>query len=94
MSLFSQFPINIVISPIFYLALIPLLYILRRPFLRLITPQGIPGIPKLPNPSPVTGDIPWLAETGKRIPGMTRIMDEVAKELGPIAQVRIGPLAT
>lgn len=85
---------NFFLSPLFYLAFIPFIYLLRKPFLRLITPRGIPGIPTLPSPAPLTGDIPWLAKTGKTTEGMTRIMDVVAKELGPIAQIRISFLDT
>ena len=81
-------------SPLLYLALLPVIYLLRKPFLRIITPRGIRGIPTLPNPAPLIGDLPWLAKAWKTTGGMTRIMDAAAKQLGPIAQIRISFLDT
>ncbi|ORY21756.1 cytochrome P450 [Naematelia encephala] len=78
-----------------YLAFaVVILWFGRRWILSLLTPRSIPGIPAYPDPVPVLGDIPRLAASMKATNGFIGFMDKVAKDLGPIAQVRISFLNT
>jgi hypothetical protein len=70
-----------------------LLYILYKPILRLLTPQGIPGIPAYPDSKPFLGDIKRFAKGIKEYGGPGAVFDKTAKDLGPIAQIRISFLA-
>lgn len=65
-------------------------YLLRKPFLKLITPKGIKDVPAFSDPRPIWGDVHRVASTMKEHGGITPLLDQVAKELGPIAQLRIG----
>lgn len=81
--------------PLLYLALLlPLAYILRKPLLRLITPRGIPDVPAFPNPSPLLGDLPAFTKVLKETGSFSAFFDKTARELGPIAQVRLSYLTT
>lgn len=72
------------------IALLPLLYLGGRYLLILITPFGLPGIPCYPDPVPVLGDLPRLIRSIKANHGFRVFFDGVARDLGPIAQVRVG----
>lgn len=86
--------IDFILSPVICVTLLSfIIYFFWTPFLRLITPQGVAGIPCLPSPSPLIGDLPWIAAKLKENPSV-RLMDELAKELGPICQIRITFLRT
>jgi hypothetical protein len=76
-------------------ALLPLaIYFLYRPIVKLLTPQGVPGVPAFPNPKVLLGDMGVLAEVAKIEKGFGPVMDKVSRELGPIGQIRISFLAT
>jgi hypothetical protein len=83
------------LHPLLYLALLlPLAYILRKPLLRLVTPRGIPDVPAFPNPSPLLGDLPMITKVIKETGSFSAFFDKAARELGPIAQVRMSYLMT
>ena len=66
------------------------LFLLRRPLLRIITPRDLPGIPAYPDPSPMLGDIPRMRKMMKSSGGFGDLADACARELGAIAQLRVG----
>lgn len=68
------------------------LYLLRRRLLELITPRGFPGIPAYPYSTPFLGDIPRIAASLKKYNKNSAFFDQVGKDLGRIAQVRIAGL--
>lgn len=70
--------------------LLPVLYVLRKPLLRLITPQGIKGIPAYPGSKPIWGDIEMMGKTIEASNSFSAFFDRVSQDLGPIAQVRAG----
>ena len=57
--------------------------------LRLITPKGIPGIPGYSDCTPIFGDIPKLSASVKKHEGIATFMDQVGRDLGPVAQLRL-----
>jgi hypothetical protein len=65
------------------------LYLLHKPILKLFTPQGIPGIPAYPNPSPILGDLWRMGQEIKKLNGFGPFLDQVSRDLGPIVQVRL-----
>jgi hypothetical protein len=58
----------------------------------ILTPRGLPGIPSYPDPLPVLGDLLRVMRSGKLHFGLRVFFDTVGQDLGPIAQIRIGPL--
>ena len=68
------------------IVLFALVILLRRPLLRLLTPRGLPDIPAYPDPKPFWGDLHLLRGSTP----FTFIFDKVGKDLGPIAQFRLG----
>ena len=70
------------------------IYILRRPLLRLITPQGIPGIPCLPSPQPILGDLGAFGDVVKKTGRFSEMFEAMSREFGPVVQVRMSWLFT
>lgn len=64
-------------------------YASRSWLLSLITPKGIPGVPAFPYSTPILGDIPKLAAKMKEYEKFSSFFDEVGRQLGPVAQVRL-----
>lgn len=71
-----------------------LTYLFRRCILALITPGGIPGLPSYPDPIPIFGDLPRVVKSVKANHSFRIFFDGVGKDLGPIAQVKLGPGTT
>jgi hypothetical protein len=70
-------------------ALIPvLLFLLYKPLLRLLTPHGISGIPAYPDPAPLLGDLRRLTRVMEKENSFGAFIAQVARDLGPLAQVR------
>jgi hypothetical protein len=75
--------------PLYY-AIIPIaLVVVYRVAIKLLTPQGIPGIPYYDNPALITGDIPRLVESLKRTGLNNCFWEDCARDLGPIAGIRL-----
>ena len=72
----------------------PVAYLLRSWLLYLITPQGIPGIPKYPDSTPLLDDIPKIAASVKEHDTTCALFDKIGHELGVVAQVRLAGLKT
>lgn len=77
----------IVVGPV---ALLSLWLVLRRPIRRALTPRGIRGVPALPHPVPLWGDLPAMGKMIGDHDSFSYFFDWCAKELGPICQVRVG----
>lgn len=76
--------------PLLVLALlISLAFLLRKPILRLLTPKGIPGIPAYSDAVPIWGDLPRLSKYTKESGSFSEVFDDAARDLGPIAQIRL-----
>lgn len=58
----------------------------------ILTPRGLPGIPAYSDPLPILGDLMRLVRSGKLNSGLRVFFNTVGQDLGPIAQLRIGPL--
>ena len=73
-----------------YVALsVALLAVAYRPFLRLLTPPRIPGIPAYPDAMPLLGD---MLRLGKWLEHSTlgSFFNQCSKDLGVISQIRLG----
>lgn len=81
---------NPVILVAAFLAVPILTYLLLPALRRLLTPGGIPGIPALPRPVPLWGDIPLMGKIIGDNDSFSYLFDWCAKEMGPISQVRAG----
>jgi hypothetical protein len=76
-------------------AIVPvLLFLSFKPILRLLTPQGIPGIPAYSDSSPILGDLGRVGREVEKRNGFAPFIDQVAQDLGPIAQLRMSFLRT
>ena len=72
-----------------WLYLFPLVTLAVPLILRLLTPRGISGVPALPNPKPIVGDLFTLIDAFKRLGGLGARTEELVKTYGPIFQLRI-----
>jgi cytochrome P450 len=75
-----------------YLALVlPLiLFLYRDALLRFLTPRGIPGVPSYPDPKPLSGDLHYFRESMRTQGGFSKCFDNMARDLGPLSQIRLG----
>ena len=64
-------------------------YASRGWFLQLVHPKGILGIPAYPNATPILGDVLKLSAWVKAHDGIAMFMDEVGRDLGIVAQLRL-----
>lgn len=71
-----------------------IVYTSRAWLLSLITPKGIPGIPTYPDAAPLMGDLPRLIASMEKHNKFSMFFDQVGKDLGPVAQVRLSYLKT
>jgi hypothetical protein len=71
-----------------------ILFLLYKPILQSLTPQGVPGIPAYPNPTPILGDLGRVVQAVKKFNCFGPLVDQLAQDLGPIAQLRISFLQT
>lgn len=76
------------------LAAAVLAYASRRWILQALVPRGIPGIPAYSDSRPIVGDLPKIIKAIKEHDSFRMFFDAVGQDLGPIAQVRLGPLKT
>jgi hypothetical protein len=84
----SSIPTTTTIS---LLLLLPtLLYIFRARLRNAIIPRGLNGIPTLKTGVPIWGDIPMMGKMIGDHDSFSYFFDWMAKELGPIGQVRVG----
>lgn len=74
--------------------LIPLAFLFRKPILCLLTPKGIPGVPAYSDAVPIWGDLPRLSKHMKQSGSFSEFFDDVARDLGPIAQIRLSFFTT
>jgi hypothetical protein len=64
---------------LYLLLAIPVLYVLRKPFLRLLTPQGIKGIPAYPDSKPFWGDLGMMGKAIEASNSFSKFFDQVAQ---------------
>jgi hypothetical protein len=76
---------------IFLCVLTCLIIYFRRSIYPVITPQGIPGIPKLPNSFPILGDIVRIKKHLYKTGSLVSFLDQTIAELGVIYQLVLGP---
>lgn len=72
-------------------AALTLAYLYRHRLLQYLVPEGIPGIPAYTDSVPILGDLPKVIRSIKANHSFRVFFDGVGKDLGPIAQVRLGP---
>jgi hypothetical protein len=70
------------------------IYTFRGWIISLLTPKGVRGIPAYPDSLPVMGDLPRLGAVIKEHNSFSVFFDQIGKDLGPIAQVRLSFLKT
>ena len=75
--------------------LIPLLLAsFRRFLLGLLTPRGYSGIPSYPDSKPLWGDVHRIKNAVQSGRSAVAAFDRALKDLGPIAQMRLGFIKT
>jgi len=75
---------------IYALSLAIVLLVFRGRIRKSLIPRGIPGIPTLSSGVPIWGDIPLMGKVISDQDSFSYWFDWVARELGPICQVRAG----
>lgn len=74
-----------------FLVVVVLLWKFKSAIKEVLTPRVIPGIPYYEDAVPLLGDYPKYKEFMKTTPRSTAFVSQVARELGSVCQIRLGP---